>query len=442
MTHSELTALLRKEMTLATGCTGPTAYALAAANCRRYMTAPAETIEVCVSPAYLKMGVGVATPGTDRKGIEIAAAAGLVCGDPDAGMQVLKNASPEDIEKAAELADSGIIKVRNAMGKRGVYVLCEIATANETVSSLVEKTHDGVAWIKVNEKTVFEAKAAEEAPRLEDDPEALKLNDIFEYVSTASLEEVGFILDAYRVNRALAEDGLKKALGLGSGKALLRKSLKDRGMEESEEIFNDPLAYLPDDPAECTDILVSAASDARMGGSSLPAVAAMGDGNQGITATLPIGVFGELGGHTELETARALALSCLMLFFVKMNIGRAAAMCLCAIAASAGVAAGLGRLNGLSEEQIKAAVKNTITPLTGMVCDGAKGGCALKMSVAARTAISSVSMAAYGVEVGFYDGISNDSLEETIANITDLANSSMDTMDNLMVETILSKKKA
>ena len=117
-------------------------------------------------------------------------------------------------------------------------------------------------------------------------------------------------------------------------------------------------------------------------------------------------------------------------------------MCLCAIAASAGVAAGLGRLNGLSEEQIKAAVKNTITPLTGMVCDGAKGGCALKMSVAARTAISSVSMAAYGVEVGFYDGISNDSLEETIANITDLANSSMDTMDNLMVETILSKKKA
>ena len=441
MTHSELTALLRKEMTLATGCTGPTAYALASANCRDYMTAPAKNIDVYVSPAYLKMGFGVATPGTDRKGIEIAVAAGLVCGDPKAGMQVLKSTTPEDMDAAAKFEAQGIIKVHNAKGKHGVYVLCEVTTANETVSSLVEKTHDGVVWIKVDGEVKFEGRTAEDEPRLEDNPDALKLEDIFQYVENASFEEVGFILEAYRTNLALAEDGLKKGLGLGTGQALLKKSLRERGMNDGDDVFADPLSCLPDDPAVRSDILVSAASDARMGGSSFPAMAAMGDGNQGITASLPIGAYGELGGHSELETARALALSCLMLFYVKMNIGRAAAMCLCAIAASAGVAAGVGKLTGLSNDQIKAAVKNTITPLTGMVCDGAKGGCALKMSIAVKTAISGVSLAAGGVEMDVYDGLSDKTLEQTVANITDLANRSLDTMDDLMVETILSKEK-
>lgn len=439
MTHSELTALLRKEMIPATGCTGPTAYALAAANCREYMTAPAKSVQVFVSPAYLKMGFGVATPGTPRRGIEIAAAAGITGGDAKAGLQVLRNITPAELEEAAKLADSGIIQVHGAPGEHGVYVRCEITTENEKITALVEKTHDGLACMSVDGEIRFKADPAEEEPRLEDDPDSLGMEEIFEYAKTAELEEIAFLLDGYKMNLALAEDGLKGGFGLGSGRALLRKSFASRGIEEPADLFERPLAYLPDDPAERTKILVSAASDARMGGSRLPAMAAMGDGNQGITAMLPIGVYGELKDFSDLETSRALALSCLTLFYVKMHIGRAAAMCLCAIAASAGAAAGIGKLMGLSEAQIRAAVKNTIAPLTGMVCDGAKSACALKMSIAADTAISCAELAAYDVEAGFYDGIADDTLEHTVACITDLANKSMDTMDALMVDAILAK---
>jgi len=447
MTHSEITALLKKEMIPATGCTGPTAYALAAANCRPYMTAPPEEIHVSVSPAYLKMGLGVATPGTTRRGIEIAIAIGLTGGDPDAGLQVLQCTTPQQIEEGCALADQGVITVDSATGVHGIYVRCEVVTKRETVIALVEKTHDGVAYVMVNGEMAFKTDGAADTPRIEDKPDSLSLDDIFAYVERASLEEVSFLLNGYRMNLALAEDGLKQGLGMGSGRALLRKSLVERSSFEDSvstagqsavvNISENPLACLPQDPAEKSDILVSAASDARMGGSHLPAMAAMGDGNQGITALLPVGVYAEWKGASELETVRALAFSCLMLFYVKMHIGRAAATCMCAIAASAGAAAGIGKIQGLDRKQICAAVKNTIVPLTGMLCDGAKNACALKMSIAVKTAISSIALAAFDVEAGAFDGIAADSLEQTVSNIANVVNQSMDIMDQLMVETML-----
>ena len=160
------------------------------------------------------------------------------------------------------------------------------------------------------------------------------------------------------------------------------------------------------------NLLVCAASDARMGGSRLPASAAMGDGNQGITLLLPIGIYGESLHKPAYEITRAMAFGALMLFYVKMHIGRAAAMCMCAIAASAGAAAGICALRGLTRSQTEAAVKNAITPLAGMLCDGAKNACALKMSVAVRSALQAADLASLGVEAGYYDGICDDSLKD------------------------------
>ena len=147
MTHSEITKLLHDEMIPVTGCTGPTAYALAAASCRKYVTGKIKEFRVYVSPAYLKMGFGVATPGTTRTGIEIATAAGFVGGDPSLGMQVLKNTTDEDIEKAVQMCDEGIITVFSASGEKGVYVRNEIETDLETVCSVVAHTHDGLSFI-------------------------------------------------------------------------------------------------------------------------------------------------------------------------------------------------------------------------------------------------------------------------------------------------------
>lgn len=439
MTHSEITKLLHDEMIPVTGCTGPTAYALAAASCRKYVTGKIKEFRVYVSPAYLKMGFGVATPGTTRTGIEIATAAGFVGGDPSLGMQVLKNTTDEDIEKAVQMCDEGIITVFSASGEKGVYVRNEIETDLETVCSVVAHTHDGLSFIRVNGTEMFRADPAVGEERIEDHPDCLSLDEVFHYAETCTLDEVGFLLDGYRINLALAEDGIRGGFGLKTGQALLKRTFL--GREEPKDLLEHPLLYLPESLQERSNILVSAASDGRMGGSRLPAMAAMGDGNQGLTLLIPIGVAGTVMHKSELETARAMALGALMLFYVKMQIGRAAAMCLCAIAAAAGVAAGYGYLRGLTEAQIKGAVKNVISPLAGMLCDGAKNACALKMSIAASGALQSVELAELGVEAGYYDGVCDDSLEDTVSAITQIANETMDMMDDCMVRTILNKTK-
>ena len=436
MTRQEITRLLQTEMVPALGCTGPTAYALATACCRPYLTAAPEKVKIYVSPAFLKIGFGVATPGTSRPGIPIAAALGLIGGDYKLGLQVLVPATAEDMKAADELTDSGIIQVLCAWDKKGVYVRAEVETKNETVLAVVEHTHDGVSLIQVNGKAVYEnqVEGGEEESAQE---QFMTLDEIFDYVENAPLEDIHFLLDGWKMNMELARAALEQPFGLASGRAYLKECWKAKGVPA--DLFERPMDYLPDNAMEQSRILVAAASDGRMGGCRLPAMAAMGDGNQGLTATIPIGVAAKFLGADEEKTCRALAMSCLMLFFVKMNIGRAAAFCLCAIAASAGVAAGLSYLRGMPREQVCGAVKNVISPLAGMLCDGAKNGCALKMAVAASTAMSACDLAQDGVQMGFYDGMCDDTLEDTVACITGVANQSMDLLDRCMVEEILKK---
>ncbi len=436
MSLYDFTALIKKEMLPARGCTGPTAYALASACCRPYITAEPLAIRMYVSPSFLKIGFGVATPGTSRPGIEVPAALGLIGGEWKLGLSVLDPCNEEDMAKALAMVDSGIVQVRSAESKMSLYIRCEVDTENERVLAVVEGRHDGVSVIEVNGKPVFSAPrmTPEEAADL---PSPFSLSDMFQYIRTVDTDEIRFLLDGYRMNIALAEDGLQQGFGLRSGQAFLLKAQTDGPIPE--DLYKNPLRYLPMDAKVRSRVLVAAASDARMGGSRLPAMAAMGDGNQGLTAMIPVGVTAELMGKSEEETIRALAISCLMLFFVKLNIGRESSFCLCSIAASSGLAAGIGYLKGLTEAQISAAVKNTISPLCGMLCDGAKNACALKMAISTETAFSGVDLAQAGVECGFYDGVADDTLQHTIECVAALANDGHDLLDDSMVRQILRK---
>lgn len=437
MKQQELTQLLKKEMIPALGCTGPTAYALATACCRPYISGEVERIQVYVSPAFLKIGFGVATPGTSRPGIEIAAALGLVGGDYKLGLQVLSTATQADMEQAEKLVDNGMIEVLCAWDKEGVYVRAEVTTQKEQVLAIVEHTHDGVSLIRVNGIDVFRAQTQGE--QLEDDPGQLSLNDIFSYINQVPISDIQFLLDGFQMNMDLAQAALKEPFGLACGRAFLKEYWADRAIPP--DLFQRPLEYLPDSIPDRAKILVAAASDGRMGGCRLPAMAAMGDGNQGLTAMIPVGVAGQMLGAEQERICRALALSCLMLFYVKMNIGRASAFCLCAIAASAGVAAGYGYLRGFKNEQIEAAVKNVISPLAGMLCDGAKNGCALKMAIATTTAFTAAGLAEDGVQMGYYDGVCDDSLADTVTCITQVATKTMELLDRCMVDEILAKTR-
>jgi len=435
MTHDDITKMLQREMVPALGCTGPTAYALAAARCRPLMTGPAEKMKVYVSPAFLKIGFGVATPGTAEPGIPIAAAIGLMGGDWTLGLSVLKTCTEEDIERARSFVREGRVEIFSDEEQTGVYVRAEVTTANETVAAVISGTHDGIISVELNGKSVFSKEMPEEAVKPDED--SLTPDMIFDYVDSVNTEELAFLLDGYELNMALAEDGLKHEYGLASGRAYLKNC---QGKSVPADLYDDPMKYMPDSLEKKVKILVSAASDARMGGSSCAALAAMGDGNQGITATIPVGLAAEEYGADREKTIRALALSCLMLFYVKIHIGRAAAFCMCAIAAASGVAASVTYLKGGDRSAIRAAVKNVIAPLAGMLCDGAKNACALKMEVAAATALIATELAEAKIEVGYYDGVADETLEETVEGVTSIAMKSMNMLDGLMVEEILAKE--
>ncbi len=436
MDKHEITKMLKKEMAPALGCTAPTAYALATACCKALLTAQPNEVKIYVSPALLKLGFGVATPGTTQPGIAIAAAIGLAGGDYKLGMQVLKPCTGLDVEKAHEWVNQGLIQVLCDSEKTGIYVRAEISTSNEKAIAVVENEVDWISSIEVNgEKKLVAPPHHNESAT--DSINKLCLEDIFAYINTADTNELTFLLDGYRMNLSLAEDGIKQELGLKSGRAFLKEWWT--GKDIPQDLFEKPMIYMPNELSAKAKILVAAASDARMGGSRLPAMAAMGDGNQGITSMIPVGVAAELLGKSDEETIKALALSCLMLFYVKQNIGHISALCMCAIAASGGVVAGVSYLRGISEERIRAAVKNMISSLCGMLCDGAKNACAFKMSIATTTALSFVDLATSDVECGFFDGVSDDTLEQTVACISSIAIKSTEILDDCMVDEILKK---
>lgn len=437
MIHKDITDMLKAEMVPALGCTGPTAYALAAARCRPHLTAGPAHMKVYVSPAYLKIGFGVATPGTSDPGIALAAAIGLMAGDWSLGLSVLKPCTQDDIHKAKAFVEQGNVEILGDWDQSGVYVRAEVATPNETVVSVVSGKHDGIISVVVNGEELFHADMPAEA--VKPNESALTPDVIFDYVDRADTDELRFLLDGYKMNLALAEDGIREKLGMESGRVYLRSCFRENDVPA--DLFENPFQYLPEDLAQRIKILVSAASDARMGGSTYPAMAAMGDGNQGITAMLPVGLAAEHAGADDEKTIRALALSCLMTFYVKIHIGRASAFCLCAIAASAGAAAGIAYLKGLDEKGIRAAVKDVVSPLAGMLCDGAKNGCALKMAIACSTALTAVELAEAGVALGYFDGVADDTLEQTVACITKIATKSQSLLDDAMVESILDKEE-
>ena len=437
MTYQKLTALLKREMVPAHGCTGPTAYALAAARCRPHLTEEPESMTVYVSPAFLKIGFGVATPGTATPGIAIAAAVGLMGGDHTLGLNVLKPCTQEDIDRAHRFVADGKVRIESDPAQSGVYVRAEVRTRGGTVTSVVSGTHDGISLVTVDGKEIFRRDPVPD--EIQPERDELTLESIFRYVRFASMRQLRFLLKGYRMNIELAEDGLRQEYGMKSARAYLAACFPKGAVPE--DLYTRPLAYLPGDLGKRIQILVAAASDARMGGSRLPAMIAMGDGNQGITAMVPVGLAAEQYCADEERTLRALALSCLITFYVKTRVGRASAFCLCAIAASAGAAAGIAFLKNMDDAQLRAAVKNVISPLAGMLCDGAKNSCALKMAIAATAALTAVQLAEAGLEVGYYDGVADDTLEDTVDCITSIASQSQTLLDNAMVEKILEREE-
>ena len=443
MTPFEIIALIRQEVKPALGCTEPIAVALAVAkaveiisdNCsccdKAWRLKAALRIDVAVSGNILKNGMGVGIPGTGMVGLPVAAALGAVCGDSSKGLEVLSGLTPRAVERAKELVAQGCIHICVADTPHLLYVKATVAVEDGTVASaevdphayaVIEDDHDRIVETSFADRILMSSESAAAAQDRQQGKYDLTVRDIWDFACTAPFEDISFILGDRELNLALAMEGLRGDYGLKVGKTI---------RENQKEVFGDDfMSYAMG--------LTAAASDARMAGSTLPAMSNSGSGNQGITVSMPVIAYALKYKVDDEKLARALILSNLIAIHIKHYLGKLSALCGCVVA-STGSACGIVYLQGGTYEQVCAAIKNMAGNITGMVCDGAKVGCAMKVASGVSCAVQSAVLALSGTCIPSTDGIIEDDVEKTIQNIGAIGSAGMKVTDRMILDIMLCK---
>lgn len=417
-----VTALIKREVVPALGCTEPAAVALAVARATFELQSVPETINVALSGNMLKNAMGVGIPGTGMTGLPIAIALGALIGNHEYGLEVLKDVTPESVEDGKEYIASGKINIKlaeDAPSKLYIDVTVENAEG-ESVRCVIAGTHTNFIFIN-NRGTIKEQKTFEGDMCDADDPE-LTLAIVYDYATRMPLEEIAFIQEAKRLNENAAEIALNEKYGHSLGRTILTVG---------QEIFgNTPLAHIM--------AYTSAACDARMGGCPVAVMSNSGSGNQGITATMPVVAYARDCGADEETATRALMLSHLTSIYIKQGLGRLSALCGCVVA-STGASAGITYLMGGGFDEISAAVKNMVANLTGMICDGAKPSCSMKITSGVSTATMSALLAMHGQCATCSEGIVEEDVDRTVHNLTSIGKDAMSETDKFVLRIMVGK---
>ncbi|MDR2906391.1 MAG: L-serine ammonia-lyase, iron-sulfur-dependent, subunit alpha [Bacteroidales bacterium] len=422
--QDQIIALIHQEVVPALGCTEPIAVALAVAKARETLGAKPTEVQVWVSPNIYKNGMGVGIPGTAMVGLHIATALAAITGQSSDKLEVLKHVTPDLVKDAQQLVDSGIIHVDAENTDEKLYIKALCTNGTHTSSATIRGTHNNITQVMLNDEVLHDTNYQTDGNASNNVGFDVSIADIYEFATTAPLSKIEFILEGARLNSALSDYGLEHKAGLGVGANML-DSIKQ--------------GYISDDLQNRAMAVTAAASDARMSGAMLPAMSNSGSGNQGITAMLPVvSVAKSLNADNE-KLCRALIISNLVVIHIKKNFGRLSAACGCVVA-STGAACGVTYLLGGTEQQIEYAIKNMIGNLTGMVCDGAKLGCALKVATGTCAAIQSALLAKNNVCISANDGIVEESTERTIKNIGIIASESMNETDRMILQIMTSKQ--
>ena len=421
--ESEIIGLLHKEVKPALGCTEPIAVALAAAKASEILGS-VSSVNVEVSGNILKNGMGVGIPGTDMIGLNIAAALGAICGKSEYGLEVLKDLTEDDVKSAKRMVAEEKVKISISDNPKLLYVKVTVEKGSDYAWTVIEDDHDRIVETGLNGKIMSSDMAcsgisADERDTLD---YHLTVKEIFTFSKSVSYDDIKFILGDRDLNLALANAGLEGNFGLGVGKAI---------RENQHEIFGDDfMSYAMG--------MTAAASDARMAGCKLPAMSNSGSGNQGITVSMPVIIYAIKYGVDDERLARALVLSNLVAIHIKGYLGKLSALCGCVIA-STGSSCGIVYLQGGTYDQVCAAIKNMIGNITGMVCDGAKVGCAMKVASGVSCAIQSAVLALRGTCVTETDGIIDKDIEKTIRNLGEIGSSGMKSTDQLIQRIMVCK---
>jgi L-cysteine desulfidase len=427
--------VLSMEVAPALGCTEPSAIALAAAAAVSLIPGKEpERIQLWVDPNIYKNAFAVSIPGTDGEaGLGLAAALGAVGGDPALGLEVLETIDDEALVRARMLVQEGAVEVNLLDDHKGLYVRVNVDSEGQTAQSVIEGVHDNITRLALNgedlgdHRLINESRGDHESlEKLEIWLRTLKLSELMDFLDELDAEDMEFLQQGIEYNSRLAEYGLKHGPGLGIGLGL--DNLAKEGMISRDMVL-------------ASRILTSAAADARMSGARLPAMSSGGSGNHGLTAILPIVAISDFIKVDDKEQVlRAVALSHLVTAYVKAHTGRLTAICGCSVAAGAGAAAGVTYLMGGSLDHIAGAIKNIVGDLAGVICDGAKDSCAMKLATAAGAAVHAGLFSLHGIFVQSTDGIIGFTSEQTMENVGTLSSEGMIETDRAILRIMLEKQ--
>ncbi|MBR3454054.1 MAG: serine dehydratase subunit alpha family protein [Bacteroidaceae bacterium] len=415
--------LVKSEVLPAVGCTEPIAVALCVAKATETLGRLPEAIDVLLSANILKNAMGVGIPGTGMVGLPIAVALGSLIGKSDYQLEVLKDVCPDAVERGkAYLAEDRIHIGLKKDIKTNLYIEVKVSAGNDEALAIISNDHTHFVHVSRNDEVLLDEPTSSEENNLCDDS-WLNMHKVFEFATTAPLSEIDFINEARRLNENAARESLKGTYGHQLGKTLSRPI--GRGIM-GESIFSHILS------------ITACACDARMAGACIPVMSNSGSGNQGICATLPVVVFAEENHNTDEEMTRALMLSHLTAIYIKQSLGKLSALCGCVVA-STGSACGITYLMGGGYEKVTFAVKNMVANLTGMICDGAKPSCALKLASGVSTAVLSAMLAIHGECVGSVEGIIDDDVDRSIHNLTKIGKDAMCETDRCVLDIMTGK---
>lgn len=417
--------ILKNEVVPALGCTEPVAVSLCAARAYGAVGGEIEKINVRVSPNIYKNGMSVGIPGISMVGLHVAAAIGAFGGNADLKLEVLSEVKEADVLLCEGFLKKSKVNVEVEYSMGNFYIYCEVITSKGYGKCKILNTHGNIVFVEANNKVLYEKDdkvvfSKSESEKLKD----YHLIDIIDEIKTMTGKDIEFLLEGARMNMRIAETGLKEKCGMEIGRSM--KRCIDSGIYTDDMYHN-------------VVMMTAAGSDARMSGYFLPVMSSAGSGNNGLTAIIPVVVVAKRMGISDEELARALAISHITTIYIKLYTGRLSSMCSCGVAASTGAAVGICYLLKGGKKEIEYTIKNMVGDVSGIICDGAKAGCALKLSTAAGSALKSALLAMDNIVIPYDNGIVGVTVEDTIKNLGRISSDGMNITDKVILDIMVEK---
>lgn len=436
VSNQDLLNLLRSEVVPAIGCTEPIAVALCVARAKELLGAEPDKIEVYLSKNVYKNALAVGIPNTGMTGLPIAIALGATVGKSEYMLEVLRDATPEAVAYAKEYMLRVPAQIHiNYDAPSILYIHAEVHKGEKTAQATIIDQHTNFVTSPISNSEASNTQPSlKESSPLKGELEGVNLRRVYDFAMEVDTNDITFLREGAEMNTAAAETSFADQYGHGLGRLLCPTSNSASGLTSNSvsglfgnTLFTKIISY------------TCGACDARMSGAMVPVMSNSGSGNQGISCSVPVYLYAQENHCTSEQTLRALALSNLTVIYIKQSLGRLSALCGCVVAAT-GSAAGITYLMGGNYEEITYAIKNMIANISGMICDGAKPGCALKVTSGVATAIFSAYLAMQHSYAGATEGIVEDDIDRTIRNLTRIGHDGMKVTDDLILDIMTHKK--